>query len=119
MIVAGDSYGQGSSREHAALCPMYLGVRVVIAKAIERMHQANLVNFAILPLTFADSADYDRIEAGDELLIESTAGAIDSGEAVTVRNNTRGFDFVCDVRLAPRQRKILAAGGLLNYTRGR
>ncbi len=117
VVVAGDSYGQGSSREHAALCPMYLGVRAVIAKAIERIHQANLVNFAILPLTFADAADYDRVEAGDSLAIDDVAGAIGSAERVTVRNATKGFDFVCNLKLAPRQRKILAAGGLLNYTR--
>ncbi len=118
VIVAGDSYGQGSSREHAALCPMYLGVKTVIARAIERIHQANLVNFAILPLTFADATDYERINVGDELVIADTAQAISSGETVTVRNATQDFEFVCNVNLAPRQRKILAAGGLLNYTRG-
>jgi len=117
VIVAGDSYGQGSSREHAALCPMYLGLRVVIAKAIERIHQANLVNFAILPLTFADPADYDRIAAGDELVIEGTAQAVTSEQTVTVRNTTKDFEFTCNVNLAPRQRDILAAGGLLKYTR--
>ncbi len=116
VIVAGDSYGQGSSREHAALCPVYLGVRVVIAKAIERIHQANLVNFGICPLTFADPDDYARIDAGDELAIERTDEAIASGETLTVRNATKGFEFVCKVNLAPRQRRILAAGGLLNYT---
>ena len=119
VIVSGDSYGQGSSREHAALCPMYLGVRVVIAKAIERMHQANLVNFGILPLTFADTSDYDRIEPGDELVIDDTNSAVVSAETVTVKNATRGFDFQCNVALAPRQRKILAAGGLLNFTRNK
>jgi len=117
VIVAGDSYGQGSSREHAALCPMYLGVRVVIAKAIERIHQANLVNFAILPLVFEAPADYERIEADDELRIEGLSAAVESGETITISNVTRGFDFACRLRLAPRQRKILAAGGLLNYTR--
>ena len=115
VIIAGDSYGQGSSREHAALCPMSLGVRVVIAKAIERIHQANLVNFAIWPLTFADPGDYDRIQPGDELTIEGTAAAIAEGRTVTVRNVTGGFDFDCDVEVAPRQRAILAAGGLLAY----
>jgi len=117
VIVAGDSYGQGSSREHAALCPMYLGVRAVIARAIERIHQANLVNFAILPLTFASAADYDRIDAGDQLAVEDVAAAIASANSVKVRNTTKGFDFVCLLTLTPRQRKILAAGGLLNYTR--
>ncbi len=117
VIVAAESYGQGSSREHAALCPMHLGVKVVLARSIERIHQANLVNFAILPLTFADPADYDKIAAGDELRISETARAIASGETVTVTNVSRGFDFLCRVSLAPRQRSILAAGGLLNYTR--
>ena len=117
VIVASDSYGQGSSREHAALCPMYLGVRVVIAKATERIHQANLVNFGILPLTFADASDYDRIDQADELTIAGAASAAAEGEMVTVTDATKGFDFTCRVGLAPRQRKILAAGGLLNYTR--
>ena len=117
VIVAGDSYGQGSSREHAALCPMYLGVRAVIAKAIERIHQANLVNFAIWPLTFADATDYDRIAPDDELCIGNVADAVAGGDTVIVRNVTQGFEFVCNVSLAPRQRAVLAAGGLLNYTR--
>jgi aconitate hydratase len=117
VIVAGDSYGQGSSREHAALCPMYLGVRVVIAKTIERIHQANLVNFAILPLAFADTADYDRVAPGDELVIEGVTEAVASGETIVVRNVTQGVEIPCVVNLAPRQRKILAAGGLLGYTR--
>ena len=117
VILAGDSYGQGSSREHAALCPMYLGVRVVIARAVERIHQANLVNFAILPLTLADPNDYSQIEQGDELAIENLDATIASADSVTLKNKTKGFDFSCRVKLAPRQRKILAAGGLLNYTR--
>ncbi len=117
IVVAGDSYGQGSSREHAALCPMYLGIKVVIAKAIERIHQANLVNFAILPLVFDDPVDYERIDADNILEIANTAQAIAAGDTVTVRNVSKNFEFVCKVQLAPRQRKILAAGGLLNYTR--
>ena len=116
VVVAGDSYGQGSSREHAAMCPMYLGVRVVLAKSIERIHQANLVNFAILPLTFAAPADYENIDAGDELRIEGVTGAVASADRITVRDVTRGLDIACRVTLAPRQRKILAAGGLLRYT---
>jgi len=96
---------------------MYLGVRAVIAKAIERIHQANLVNFAILPLTFVNADDYDRIAEGDELAIAGTAAAVASAERVTVRNKTRGFDFECALELAARQREILAAGGLLNHTR--
>jgi aconitate hydratase len=117
FIVAGDSYGQGSSREHAALCPMYLGVKAVLARTIERIHQANLVNFAILPLTFAEAKDGDRIECGDELVLPGVAEAVAAAETVTVRNVTKGCDIRCNLKLAPRQRKILAAGGLLNYTR--
>ena len=117
VIIAGDSYGQGSSREHAALCPMYLGVKVVIAKAIERIHQANLVNFAIWPLTFVDPAVSDNIDLNDQLVIDSVTEAIAGAEQVTVVNETKGFEFTCNVSLSSRQRKILAAGGLLNYTR--
>jgi len=119
VIVAGLSYGQGSSREHAALCPMYLGVRAVIAKSIERIHQANLVNFAILPLTFAREQDYERIQDGDELVIDRTTAAAAWGESPTEHDSTGDFDFACDVKLTARQRQILAAGGLLNYTRPR
>jgi len=117
VIVAGDSYGQGSSREHAALCPMYLGVQAVIARAIERIHQANLVNFAIVPLTFADAGDYDGIDAGDRLHIDGMAAAVASAAEVAVRNVTKGTEFRCRVSLSPRQRRILTAGGLLQYTR--
>ncbi|MFW5839193.1 MAG: aconitate hydratase, partial [Planctomycetota bacterium] len=114
IIVAGDSYGQGSSREHAALCPMYLGVKAVIAKAIERIHQANLVNFAILPLIFANESDYETIDKNDELVIEGVTEAIKSGDTVVVNNKTKDSSFTCKVVLSPRQRDILAAGGLLN-----
>ncbi len=117
IIVAGDSYGQGSSREHAALCPMYLGVRVVIAKSIERIHFANLVNFAILPVTFEDPANHDGLAVGDELTIASVVRAVTSGDAIEVANVSRGDGFRCRLTLSERQRKILLAGGLLNYTR--
>jgi len=117
VIVAGDSYGQGSSREHAALCPMYLGVGVVVAKAIERIHQANLVNFAILPLTFRDAEDYKRVNESDQLVIEGSSAVIESGTTIEVRDVTGGFGIPCQVGLSPRQRKVLAAGGLLNFTR--
>ncbi len=119
VIVAGDSYGQGSSREHAALCPMYLGVRVVIAKAIERIHQANLVNFGILPLTFAMPGDYDAVGQGHDLVIADVASAVAGGETVEVENRTTGERFTSLVLLTPRQRQILVSGGLLNYTAGK
>ena len=119
VIVAGDSYGQGSSREHAALCPMYLGVRVVIAKAIERIHQANLVNFGIWPLTFAAPTDYEAVAQGHDLVMADVASAVAGAERIDVANRTTGERFPCLVLLTPRQRQILAAGGLLNYTAGK
>lgn len=114
VIVAGLSYGQGSSREHAALCPMYLGVRVLLAKSVERIHGANLVNFGILQLTFADEADYDRIDAGDELAIDDVHSAIGQ-ENITVRNVTKGYAFSTKCSLTARQKEIVLSGGLLNY----
>jgi aconitate hydratase len=117
IIVAGESYGQGSSREHAALCPMYLGVRAVIARSIERIHRANLVNFCIVPIRFADPADYDRLEAGDELTMDDLVAAIRSSEQVRIRRHRDSFEFVGRLELSARDRNILLSAGLLNYTR--
>lgn len=118
IVVASESYGQGSSREHAALCPMYLGLKAVIAKSIERIHKANLVNFAIVPLLFVDPADYEKIGEGDELAVPGLLRAVECGqETVTVQNRTKGTSFPCTLPLTGRERKILAAGGKLNHTR--
>ena len=117
VVVASLSYGQGSSREHAALCPMYLGVRAVIARSIERIHKANLINFAIVPLEFVDEADYERIQPDDQLHIENLLDAIRTKDRVTVADTTAGFTFECRLDLSPRDRDILLAAGLLNYTR--
>lgn len=117
IIVAGESYGQGSSREHAALCPMYLGVRAVIAKSIERIHRANLINFCIVPIRFADPADYDRLAASDDLAIDDLLGAIRSGDTVTIRKKDGSFTFTGKLELSARDRDILLSAGLLNYTR--
>lgn len=117
VIVGGLSYGQGSSREHAALCPMYLGVKAVIAKSMERIHRANLINFGIVPLTFAEPAAYDNLEQGDHLEIDDIKRQLlDGVTRLTVTNITRGsaFDVICE--LSDRERQIVAAGGLLNYT---
>lgn len=117
IIVAGVSYGQGSSREHAALCPMYLGVKAVIAKSMERIHRANLINFGIVPLLFADSEDYDELTQGDRLEIDNIREQLLSGATrLTVRNATRKSTFEVNCDLTERERKIVAAGGLLNYT---
>ncbi|QGP90981.1 3-isopropylmalate dehydratase large subunit [Neomoorella glycerini] len=115
IIVGGQNYGQGSSREHAALCPMYLGIKAVIAKSFARIHRSNLVNFGILPLTFTDPADYDRIAAGDNLNIDLHAGL--GQDEIAVTNVTRGFTFKVRHGLSPRQQAVILAGGLLNYTR--
>ena len=117
IIVAGESYGQGSSREHAALCPMYLGVRAVLAKSIERIHKANLINFCIVPIEFAEPADYDKIECGDELVIDNLLEAIKGSDKVKIVNATSSFDFVGRLELSDRDREILLSAGLLNYTR--
>lgn len=117
IVVAAQSYGQGSSREHAALCPMYLGVRAVIAKSIERIHKANLINFAIVPLEFADESDYDKINENDVLEISGLLDAVKSSESVKIKNVTRGSEFIGSLKLSGRDRDILLADGLLNYTR--
>ena len=117
IIVGGSNYGQGSSREHAALAPLYLGIKAVIVKSFARIHMANLINAGIIPMTFADEADYDRIDQMDELSIHSVIGQIQNGDTVTVTNVTKGFDFLVNVALSPRQKDMLIAGGLLNYTK--
>jgi len=117
VVVAGESYGQGSSREHAALCPMYLGVRAVIAKSIERIHKANLINFAIVPIEFADPADYDRISIGDRLRIAGLLDAIRLLDEVAIVNTTTGAEFKGKLTLSSRDRDILLAGGLLNLAK--
>jgi aconitate hydratase len=117
IIVAGESYGQGSSREHAALCPMYLGVKAVIAKTIERIHQANLVNFGIVPLLFNNPSDYDEIEQGDSIEISDIKKVIETGgKDIKAKNVTKNKDITLKLYLTDMQRKIILAGGLLPFT---
>jgi len=116
VIVAGESYGQGSSREHAALCPMYLGVRAVVAKSIERIHKANLINFCIVPIEFAEPADYNEIKPDDQLQIDNLLEAIKGSDKVKIVNKTGSFEFVGRLKLCDRDREILLSAGLLNYT---
>lgn len=113
IIVAGESYGQGSSREHAALCPMYLGVKLVLAKSIERIHLANLVNFGIVPCFFENAGDYDRIQQGDRLVAEDFRMVLEGDGCLKVVDETQGFSFEVRAVLTERQRMIIAAGGLL------
>lgn len=117
IVIGGSNYGQGSSREHAALVPLYLGVKAVIAKSFARIHCANLANAGILPLVFLEESVYDRIDQMDELEIDNARKAILSGGPITVKNLTKGFDFQVEAILSQRQRDIVLAGGLLNYTR--
>jgi len=119
VIVAGESYGQGSSREHAALCPMYLGVRVVIAKSIERIHKANLINFCIVPVEFAEPADYDRIKPDDQLHIDNLLEAIKNSDEIKIAEKNGKYEFVGRLALSGRDREILLSGGLLNHIRSK
>ena len=119
FIVAGLSYGQGSSREHAALCPMYLGVKAVFAKSLERIHAANLVNFGILPLVFVNPQDYKKINKNDKLIINNVINALDNNQQIVVENKTKKNKIKVKYNLSDRQKQILKAGGLLNYTRSR
>ncbi|MFO7677641.1 MAG: aconitate hydratase [Thermoplasmatota archaeon] len=119
IIVAGLSYGQGSSREHAALCPMYMGVKAVIAKSMERIHNANLINFGILPLNFKDEKDYDTIDQGDDLEIPNIKKLLKEGKNLVVKNKTKKTKFEVVYTLSDRQKNILLAGGALNQMKGK
>ncbi len=117
IVLAGASYGQGSSREHAAICPMYLGVKAVIAKSFERIHAANLINFGILPLTFGNEADYELFAAGASVEITGITSALKAGKELMLVDRTSGRKAAVKYSLSPRQRDILLAGGMLNYTK--
>ncbi len=116
IIIGGQNYGQGSSREHAALVPLYLGVKAVVAKSFARIHMANLINSGIIPFLFENEADYDRIDLGDELVIENIRTKITQGLPVVMHNKTKNIDIPLKVTFFERQIEIIAAGGMLNYT---
>ncbi len=117
FIIGGSNYGQGSSREHAALAPLYLGIKAVIVKSFARIHVANLINSGILPLTFKDPSDYDRIDRDDEIKIENAVQQVKAGGDIIIKNVTKGIDIVTETVLSDRQIDMMLAGGLLNYTR--
>lgn len=117
IVVGGVNYGQGSSREHAALAPLYLGVKAIICKSFARIHRQNLINNGILPLEFAKEEDYSKIEQGDELLIENIRGVIENGSDIIVRNKTKNVDISVKCELSERGKGMILAGGLLNYTK--
>ena len=117
IIVGGSNYGQGSSREHAALAPLYLGVKAIICKSFARIHKQNLINNGILPLTFENEADYDKIEQGDKLEIPGVKTAVKNGSKILVKNVTKGTMFNTVLELSERGKGMILEGGLLNYTK--
>ncbi|SFW15042.1 aconitate hydratase [Ruminococcus flavefaciens] len=118
IIVGGSNYGQGSSREHAALAPLYLGVKAVLVKSFARIHRANLINAGILPLTFVNEADYDSISQGDELVLADVRKVVEAGKSeLTVVNKTNGKEIPVLCELSGRTKDIMLAGGLLDFTR--
>jgi len=117
VIVGGANYGQGSSREHAALAPLYLGVKAVLVKSFARIHKSNLINAGILPLTFANADDYDKIAQGDEIVIKDIKAKLEKGEPIVVTDVTKGIDIPVECELTDRTKAIIIAGGLLDYTR--
>ena len=117
FLVGGENYGQGSSREHAALAPMYLGIKVILAKSYARIHRSNLINFGILPLIFKSPDEFDRIQQGDQLRIKDVRDRLEKDEFLEIENATQGRTFEISHGLSDREMRILLAGGLLNYTR--
>lgn len=117
VILGGVNYGQGSSREHAALVPLYLGIKAVIAKSFARIHAANLINFGITPLTLEKAEDYDKFAQGDQIAIKGFKAAIENADEAILVNETTGATAKLKLSLSARQREILLAGGCLNYTK--
>ena len=117
IIIGGENYGQGSSREHAALAPLHLGIKAVVVKSFARIHKANLVNAGILPLTFADPADYDKITEGDQLSLKGLRNSVKQGGGIVLHNLTTGEAYELACELSDRAREIILAGGLLRYTK--
>ena len=117
IIIGGANYGQGSSREHAALVPLYLGIKSVVAKSFARIHMANLINAGIVPFTFANADDYDKIDQGDELVIENIKNSIQNKLDIVLKNTTKNESYPLAYEFSERQTDMILAGGLLNYTR--
>ena len=117
IIIGGHNYGQGSSREHAALVPLYLGVKAVIAKSFARIHMANLINAGIIPFIFEEEADYDKIDLGDELEIKDIRKKIKNGQSIVLFNKTKEIYIPLKVTFFERQIDIILAGGTLNYAK--
>ncbi len=119
IIVGGSNYGQGSSREHAALAPLYLGIKAVVVQSFARIHKANLINAGILPLTFETESDYEKISQGDKLSLTGLKEAVANGDTVELKNLTTGESVTLKIELSARDREIILAGGLLDYTKSK
>ncbi|MCD7847700.1 MAG: aconitate hydratase [Oscillospiraceae bacterium] len=119
IIVGGSNYGQGSSREHAALAPLYLGIKAVVVQSFARIHKANLINAGILPLTFETESDYEKISQGDKLSLTGLKESVSTGDTVVLKNLTNGESIVLKIELSARDREIILAGGLLDYTKSK
>ena len=119
IVIGGSNYGQGSSREHAALVPLYLGVKAVVAKSYARIHCANLANMGLIPLQFVNEDDYDRIDQMDDLRLPHIKEELEQGNQVTLEDVTKGITIPVEAQLTKRQRAMVIAGGLLNYTKGK
>ena len=117
IIVGGHNYGQGSSREHAALAPLYLGIKAVLVKSFARIHRANLINAGILPLCFINEDDYNKIDANDELSIDNIIDSLKTGSTLTIINKTKDIKIPVSCELSKRAVDIVLAGGLLSYTK--
>jgi len=118
IILAGNNYGQGSSREHAALAPMYLGVKLVLAKSFARIHKANLINFGILPCTIDDSTLFEKMDPGDIIEMKRVRQALEEGKThLSALDKSKGIKIPIMCELTEREKNIVLAGGLLNYTR--
>jgi len=117
IIVGGENYGQGSSREHAAIAPMYLGIHAVIAKSFARIHRSNLINFSIIPLLFKTTDDYEKIEKGDRMIIEDIKKSLTGNQSYTVHNQTKNYSFELSSNLNEREKEIILSGGLLPNTK--
>ena len=116
VIIGGENYGQGSSREHAALVPLYLGIKAVISKSFARIHVANLINAGIIPLTFKNAVDYDSVSQTDEIVLKNVRSGLKTGEII-LENKTTGKEITLSCSFTNRQVDILLAGGLINYTK--
>jgi aconitate hydratase len=117
IIVAGENYGQGSSREHAALCPRYLGVKAILTKSFARIHMNNLINFGIVPLTIIEKEEYEKLDQGDILILRDVRKCLEQEDFLEVENSTKGHKFPVGFNLTRRQRTVLLEGGLLNFVR--